>query len=319
MQRILDEITHRLAAGQRLALCTVVESRGSTPQGAGAKMLVTAEGQIIGTLGGGCVEAEVRLRAMELLAGGESKLLEFRLDHDYGWDDGLICGGVMGIYVQVLNERWREHFERLSAAMRAGEQAEFVVEYASEQGRRRYAEVLGPPPTLLIAGAGHVGQALASLAATLDFRVAVIDDRADFTSAERFPNASQRIVGEIEQELRRYPIDASTYVVIVTRGHRHDGRALQAVIESPARYLGLIGSKAKIKLIFDDLMASGVDRAALLRVHAPIGLDIGAVSVAEIAVSIGAELIAIRRGREGMSAAMKMPEDELRRWLGRER
>jgi len=192
------------------------------------------------------------------------------------------------------------------------------IPYEQTGCTKEYVEQIGPPPRLLIAGAGHVGQALGELAARLDFDVIVIDDRADFASEQRFPHARQRIVGDIEAELRKVPIDAGTYVVIVTRGHRHDGQALHAVIDSPARYIGLIGSKAKIKLIFDDLVARGVSPQQLLRVHAPIGLSIGAVSVPEIAVSIAAELIAVRRGRENTPALpMRLPPEELERWLSR--
>ena len=125
----------------------------------------------------------------------------------------------------------------------------------------------------------------------------VIDDRADCASSERFPSAERLIVGEIETELARFPIDAATYVVIVTRGHRHDGKALSAVVNSPAKYVGLIGSKRKVITIFGDLVSQGVAVEKLARVHAPIGLNIGAITVPEIAISIAAELVAVRRGR----------------------
>ena len=170
---------------------------------------------------------------------------------------------------------------------------------------------------LVIAGAGHVGHALSAIASTLDFRVTVIDDRNDFVSSERFPNAT-KIIGDIESELRRFAIDANTYLVIVTRGHRHDGHALHAVIDSPAKYIGLIGSKSKIKTIFDDLSKAGVAAEKLLRIHAPIGYEIGAVTVNEIAISIAAELIATRRGREDRPAnPMKIDAGQLTAWLGR--
>jgi xanthine dehydrogenase accessory factor len=294
----------------------VVGSRGSTPQERGAKMLVLADGKTIGTLGGGCVEAEVRRVAMQLMLAKQSQLLEFRLDHDYGWDDGLICGGVMEIAVQIVDRSNVAPFDSLLEAACAGQSAEFVLPYDERGEMKRYIEALGPPPMLVIAGGGHVGQALGALAGGLDFRLTVIDDRPEYASAERFPNATSRIVGEIEDELRRIPIDAQTYIVIVTRGHRHDGSALLSVIDSPAKYVGLIGSKAKIKTIFDDLMSRGVDASRLARVHAPIGLEIGAVTVPEIATSIAAELVAVRRGRQGQAARpMKMSAEELERWI----
>jgi len=160
---------------------------------------------------------------------------------------------------------------------------------------------IDPPPTLLIAGAGHVGQALARVVSRLGFDVVVIDDRADLASPARFPE-SRMVVGEIDTELRRFPIDSRTYVVIVTRGHKHDGQALAAVVDSPARYVGLIGSKRKIHKIYEDLEHAGIAREMLERVYAPIGLDIAAVSVEEIALSIAAELVAVKRGRGGMAA-----------------
>lgn len=319
MLELFENVVTRLGRGERLALCVVVTSRGSTPQERGAKMLVTAAGQSFGTLGGGCVEAEVRRVAVELIAAGTSQLMDFRLDHDYGWDDGLICGGTMDILVQVLTTPAEaEPFRMIADTIATQRIAELRLPYRDERGEQEYVEEIGPPPVLVIAGAGHVGQALGALAATLGFQVDVIDDRADYVSISRFPAARRLIVGDIETHLASYPAHADTYVVIVTRGHRHDGRALAAVIDSPAKYVGLIGSKSKIKRIFDDLLASGVPIDKLLRVHAPIGLELGAVTVPEIATSIAAELIATRRGRAGISAGpMKMDAHELRRWLAR--
>lgn len=320
MQPIFDEIVRRCNAGERVALCVVVATRGSTPQGKGAKMLVIADGKTVGTLGGGCVEAEVRKQAIELLSQNSSKLLEFNLNHDFGWDDGLICGGVMEIYTQIIDPKQAEPFIELARSINAHIPATFRIDYEKEGASKKYIEEIGPPPKLLIAGGGHVGQALGEIAAKLDFDVTVIDDRADFASSERFPSAKKCIVGDIEQELARFSIDAGTYVVIVTRGHRHDGQALHAVIDSPARYIGLIGSKAKIKLIYDDLSSQGVSGEKLSRVHAPIGYDIGAISVPEIAVSIAAELVAVRRGKPaGPVKALKMETQDVETWLRRKK
>jgi xanthine dehydrogenase accessory factor len=320
MKPLVDEIVRQCEQGGRVALCTVVATRGSTPQSRGAKMLVLQAGNTLGTLGGGCVEAEVRKRALELLSAGTSKLLSFSLDHDYGWDDGLICGGNMDIFVHVVGPEELPTYASISTALSNEQPATFEFRYTSEGEEHRYAEDLGPPPVLVIAGAGHVGQALATVAAELEFRVDVIDDRPEFASKERFPRARNIIVGEIEQKLREYPIDSTTYLVIVTRGHKNDGRALAAVIDRDAKYIGLIGSKRKVKAIMDDLAAQGVDHARLLRVHGPIGLDIAAVSVPEIAVSIAAEIIAVRRGREDAPARpMKIDAVQLQQWLGRSR
>jgi xanthine dehydrogenase accessory factor len=291
------DLIHRLHAGERVALCTLVRARGSTPQHTGARMLVTQAGDILGTLGGGCVEAEVRRRALQLLLAGRSELLTFRLDHDYGWDDGLICGGTMDVHVRsLLTPTDAAPFESLAAAIAARQPATFAFSYTTPDGEPRdYTETLEPAPVLVIAGAGHVGHALAALATPLGFQTTIIDDRPDVATPDRFPHA-QRLIGDIESELARFPIDPHTSVVIVTRGHKNDGRALAAVIRSPAKYLGLIGSKRKILTIFKDLAAHGVPRDRLAAVHAPIGLDIGAITPAEIALSIAAELTATRHG-----------------------
>src|SRR5438034_3928036 len=214
MRPILDEIFKRCSAGERVALCTVVATRGSTPQSKGAKMLVLADGKTIGTLGGGCVEAEVRKQALELLSADQSKLLEFNLNHDYGWDDGLICGGVMDIFVQIIDRARGAELFTLREALAQDRSGQFSFTYPRGEGCGHYVEDLGPPPILLIAGAGHVGQALGAIATGLDFRVTVTDDRPDFASADRFPNTTC-IVGDIESELRKFAIDPSTYVVMV--------------------------------------------------------------------------------------------------------
>ncbi|HEV2294470.1 MAG TPA: XdhC/CoxI family protein [Tepidisphaeraceae bacterium] len=319
MELILREIITRCDAGERLALCVVVGSRGSTPQEAGAKMLVLGDGRTIGTLGGGCVEAEVRRRALELLPAGASKKLQFRLDHDYGWDDGLICGGTMDILVHLLDGQSSvAPFARATEELANGRSATIALPDPDGGEAPAYVDQIEPAPRLVIAGAGHVGQALAEIAASLGFEVTIIDDRADCASSERFPRAHHRIVGNIEAELRRFPIDPHTYVVIVTRGHRHDGQALGAVLDSPAKYVGLIGSKRKVMTIFGDLLAQGAEIDALCKVHAPVGLEIGAVAVPEIALSIAAELIAVRRGRDDAPASpMKFDPHRLRELLAK--
>lgn len=316
---VLSQIVHRIELGEVVALCTVVHTRGSTPQDKGAAMLVLRDGKTIGTLGGGCVEAEVRVRAQRLMDENQSRLVSFRLDQDYGWDDGLVCGGIMDIAIQVIGSR-----EAAAPILRVmGDLAEhrpgkLAIEVADEQLRSARFEIeISPMPRLLIAGAGHVGRALALIAGQIDFELTVLDDRADYANAVNFPGA-QCIVGDIEAELSRYKIDQRTYVVIVTRGHRHDARALAAVIGSPAAYVGLIGSKRKIHTILSELHRQGVPRDRLEKVHAPIGLEIAAVTPAEIAVSIAAELIAVRRGRDDLPATpMKVPADKLDRWLQR--
>ncbi len=294
--QLFSSLISRVESGQPCALCTVVNSRGSTPQTAGAMLLLHADGRIEGTLGGGCVEAEVRRQALEMLAASQSGLLSFQLNHDYGWDDGLICGGKMEIAVMPVGDRTDTTAFRAAIERIREQRAADVSLRIQQEGRPiEYRVHIEAVPTLLIAGAGHVGAALARLALPLDFRVAVVDDRPDLMQPDRLPPPIEAVAGDIAERLRSWPIDGNTYVVVVTRGHNHDEQALHAVIDSPAKYIGLIGSRRKIKLIFDDLAELGVDRARLDRVHSPIGLDIGAITVPEIAVSIAAELIQIRR------------------------
>jgi len=293
---IFDSLVRQIDQGRRVALCTVVGASGSTPQSPGATLLLHENMTSEGTLGGGCVEAEVRKQAFEMLRRGESRLLKFSLDHDYGWDDGLICGGNMLVAVQsMVDASAVRPFADARDALELQQPATVQIRITHEGRPQEYRLHIEAPARLVIAGAGHVGAALARLAAGLDFDVTVIDERGDFANAERLPPPIKPVVGDIEKTLRDWPIGPGTYVVIVTRGHNHDEAALHAIIDSPARYIGMIGSKRKVKLIFDDLAALGVDRARLERVHSPIGLKIGGVTVPEIAISIAAELVQIRR------------------------
>ncbi|MCB9849590.1 MAG: XdhC family protein [Phycisphaerales bacterium] len=299
-QNLLESIVQTLSAGKRAALCAVVKTRGSTPQSPGAMLLLDEQMKTVGTLGGGCVEAEVCKRAFGLLERDEASLLSFQLDHDYGWDDGLICGGGMDVAVMPLTSVARaDEFRKVLADVAAGVDTRVHFRVLSGSEWCEYAVLVEAEPKLVIAGAGHVGAQLARLCVELEFDVTVIDDREDFANADRLPAPIKPVVGDIEQTLRTHPIDRDTYVVIVTRGHNHDEQALSAVINSDAKYLGMIGSKRKIKLIFDDLQAAGVDASRLERVHAPIGLDINSVTVPEIAVSIAAQLVAVRRENQG--------------------
>lgn len=273
-------------------LCAVVRSRGSTPQVSGALMLVDDAATLLGTVGGGCVEAEVRRQAMELLAEGRSALLRFRLDSDYGWDDGLICGGTVEIAVAELPAM--EALERCLVAHAAGDPASIELRLADERGDHRFEIHLPPRERLLIAGAGHVGQALARLGAGLDFEVELFDDRPQCLAAAADLGATP-VLGDIAARLASAPVDHRTYAVVVTRGHRHDAEALAALLDRGARYLGMIGSRRKVAVIFDELRARGARDEALRQVRAPIGLAIGSVTVEEIALSIAAELVQVRR------------------------
>lgn len=293
---ILDTLIADVRAGRPAALCTVVKTQGSTPQTPGAALLLRSDFTTLGTLGGGCVEAEVCKRAFECLQRDTSELLDFDLDHDYGWDDGLICGGRMHVaVVSVSSDADLHPFKAALANASRRRPAQLPIVVTHESKRREYRMHLEVSPTLVIAGAGHVGQAVARLAVGLDFHVVVIDDRADIASRARFPEGVELIVDDIAGALRRYALDAGCYVVIVTRGHRHDAQALDAVVRRPVGYIGMIGSKRKSAMILRGLADAGVSQELLGRVHTPIGVSIGAVTVNEIAVSIVGELIQVRR------------------------
>lgn len=344
MLELLRQLLDAHRSGRPVCYTVLVETRGSTPQKAGARMLVFADGSQVGTLGGGCVEAEVKRRALALLPAGSAELLTFTLDHDYGWDDGLICGGRMTMLVDPLRPGdeaayYREALTLAEAgagfteviSLPSGESPPAAMQLlldasgallATRSGREtteqpRLADIRGPLQPLsarprayqaagraylphlprcrlVIVGGGHVGQQVASLAAEVDFDVWVIDDRETYCSAERFPRAARRICAPFEQVLPSLELGSSDLCIIVTRGHQHDEEALFHLARQPARYLGMIGSRRKIRMIFDDLQRQGIPREALDRVHAPLGIDIGSQTVPEIAVSIVAELIAVR-------------------------
>ena len=254
---VLTALVEALERGEEAALLTIVSARGSTPQRVGAKMLVFADGRTIGTIGGGCYENDALWKAKDSLQTRKPQLVSYDLSDDFAEESGLICGGQMQVYIEPLE----------------------------------------PAPRLYIVGAGHVARHLARLARSVDFRTCVLDDRAKFANRERFPDAEEIIVESIPDWLHRADLPSNSYVVVVTRGHRHDLDALRTLAARDLRYLGLIGSKAKIKRIYDALLEEAMPLECLSRVYAPIGFDIGAVTPEEIAVSILAELIAVRRGK----------------------
>jgi xanthine dehydrogenase accessory factor len=296
MNESLIQLLHRALRlareGQRGIACLVVNARGSTPQAAGALMLVDDAANTFGTIGGGCVEAEVRRRALEMVQQGRSGVLTFKLNHDYGWDDGLICGGTIEIAIAPLPNV--EAIQQAIEAIESRRDTSLAFEVETEHGPALFTLSLPPRPRLLIAGAGHVGQAVARLALDLEFEVTIYDDRADLLKKLAPPGCTQAS-GDIAENLASAEIGGDTYCLIVTRGHRHDEQALEAVVGRGAKYIGMIGSRRKVKLIFDDLIERGVDPRDLETVRAPVGLDIGAVTVEEIAVSIAAQLVEVRR------------------------
>lgn len=293
---VLETVVGTVQSGGRAALCVIVATRGSTPQPAGVMVCVDEQAKMTGTLGGGCVEADIRARAREALQTGENKLLTFELDYEFGLDEGMICGGVLDVAVCTYAEPSQADLLRDAASgIRAGRSVTLPLQVQGEAGPVVYRLSIEAPPKLLIVGGGHIGRVLAEMAAPLGFDVTVVDDRSEFANAKRFAPPIKPIAGNIAETLAGWPIDGSTYIVIVTRGHRHDERALAAVYASPAKFIGMIGSRRKVDVLFKDLKQDGATSEQLARVHAPIGLNISAVTVEEIVVSICAQLVSVRR------------------------
>jgi xanthine dehydrogenase accessory factor len=252
---LYEEIVRLRKDGRRGAVATIVNVRGSIPSFKTAKMLVRDDGSIIGTIGGGCVEAEVWQAAREVMESEKPRTLTFDLNQDPKYDTGLVCGGTLEIFVEPIL----------------------------------------PPADLYIFGAGHVAASLYRVARIAGFDVTIIDDREAYANRERFPEAQEVIAEDFDKAAVRLTPGESSYIVIVTRGHRDDMRMLRWAVQTPARYIGMIGSKRKTITIFKELQNEGLAAHLFDRVHAPVGLDIGAITPEEIAVSITAELIAARR------------------------
>jgi xanthine dehydrogenase accessory factor len=296
-----QQLAAELERQSRFALGVISSVKGSSPQKKGAKALFFPDDRIVGTLGGGCLEAEVRLRARRALASGKPETFDLTLDHDYGWDDGLICGGsVSGLILPRATEAaeiWRTLARRDQPRV-WGVRDDFSIRWAEESPEAHwlYRERVDPPLALWIAGSGHIAQAVAPLALDLDFDVTVFDDRPELASEACFPKGTRLRVGDwpglLEAPLPAQP----TMGLIVTRGHKHDANVLAEWIHRPFSFLGMIGSRRKARMIRDGFLKRGTATAEELeRVACPVGLEIGAISVPEIAVSIMSQYIQKRR------------------------
>jgi len=250
---IYQEVVRIRDKGEEAALVTVVSASGSTPREEGAKMLVRPDGSILGTIGGGSVEARIISEAIEIIYKGSPQLLRYRLKE--GEELGMICGGDIEVFVEPIL----------------------------------------PEPTLYIFGGGHIALALAKMAKLVGFKIVVIDDRPEFANPQRFPEAEQTLAIDFAKAFSRLKIDKSGYIVIVTHGHKGDEVVLQGALGTKAKYIGMIGSKTKNKTVFSHLRAKGISQELLDKAYTPIGLRIGAQTPEEIAVSILAEVIKIRR------------------------
>jgi xanthine dehydrogenase accessory factor len=330
-------------SGRDFAVATVLQAVGSTPCKAGSKAIVDADGAILGTVGGGAVEAEAQRRAIEVIKIGRPAVFEFNLEGGAVKGDNPICGGTMRLlldptvaeyqaaYRAALLARQRRERGVLLTTIRVEREPEVEIRFFAErelsaecpfhdakeirpvlekeettlivcqpsqeeQSFEVLVEPLIPNPLLVILGGGHIGQALAVQADLVGFDILVIDDRREFTDAGLFPEGAATRCGPIVEEINRLPIGNDTYIVIVTRGHQHDAEALAACLHKPAAYIGMIGSRRKEAMMRKEFIESGRATAAEFDgVYTPIGLDIGALTVPEIAASISAQLIAVRR------------------------
>jgi xanthine dehydrogenase accessory factor len=252
---IYEELLRLRNLGQKCALATIVDVRGSIPSYESAKLLVREDGSMTGTIGGGCVEAEVWNAAREVIETERPKHLTFNLGQDAAYDNGLICGGQLDVFVEPVL----------------------------------------PIPRAFIFGGGHISKSLSKVAALAGFATVIVDDRESFANRERFPEAAEVYAGEYEDVFSRLTINENSYVIIVTRGHRDDMRVLKLAIGTTARYIAMIGSKRKVINVIRELEKEGIPRGEFERIFAPMGLNIGAVSPEEIAISVAAEMIAVRR------------------------
>ena len=338
---VFAEIVRLQRAGRRAALATPMWLRGSVPLSYHAKMLVGEDGTLVGTIGGGALEAAVLREAAEVIATGRAKLLEFELDQSRAAASGMICGGECAVLVEpIAPDEGSDVFAAVAEAQDACEPV-VVVTMVSAEGMaqkmalRKGGELVGggrlagsplqvlretaeqclaeerprmieepvrahldpilPRPRLFVFGAGHIAVPLAHIADLVGFAVTVVDDREEFASSARFPRAEVMVAGSVAQAFARLTVSDDGYLVSVTRGHALDEEVVAQALRTPARYIGMIGSKRKVAEVRRRLRDRGFSEADLARVHAPIGLDIGAEGVEEIAVSIVAELIAERR------------------------
>ncbi len=334
-------ISEHLEAGGKGVLVTIVDKEGSAPRDEGARMFVTSGNRIFGSIGGGSVEAEACREAAEVLKDGRHRVLHVGMVGKDVTDMDMICGGNVSILLEPVDARHRAVYDAIRFARKKGAKG-FVVTRYSEAGLVKSflgedGTVVGAPVDaqtierlsnaggqpvfsegliavpiridcpLYIFGAGHVSQYICRIAAMVDFDVTVIDDRGEYCNKVRFPDAQSVIVEDFNTVLDYLPFSGSEFVVIVTRGHKHDMVVLEQALKKPTRYVGMIGSHRKTMMIFDHLRARGFDEVLLSSVFTPIGLDIGSETPQEIAVSIAAQLIEVRHRPEVVPDLSALP------------
>jgi xanthine dehydrogenase accessory factor len=358
------QIQQLIEEGETLAIATIVSTMGSTPREIGAKMVVTASGSILGTIGGGCGEAEVVRQAVEAIRSRKPTMVKVELMDDIETNSPAVCGGVLDAFidpwwknagsgtcaqltedlVQIAGEGdaavlatvlQSEGFgnnpgdkclihkgEVKSGNIADSELLQAILKEAEtrllkedcrritldfpETGKKAevFFEVMTAVRKVIIVGAGHLAIPLVQFTKILGFHTTVLDDRVVYANRERFPNADEVLVGDMAETLHNIEITPQTYIVLITRGHQYDEPCLREVINSPAKYIGMIGSKRRVKACFIRFRdEEGIPEELLKRVYAPIGLDIQAESPEEIALAIAAEMINVRRGGKARTLA----------------
>jgi len=259
MGDIFEEIIRIRSEGGRAALATVIRAEGSTPRGEGSKMLIRDDDTILGSIGGGSLEAKVRREAIDVIREGRPRVLHFDLTGEELAEEGMLCGGNTDILLEPISAQ----------------------------------------PTLCIFGAGHISFSISKIAKMVGFKVVVVDNRTEFANTNRFPEADEIFAEDFSKLFSRLKINRSSYIVIATRGHQFDEEVLEWAVKTEACYIGMIGSRKKKGALFSHLQSKGISKKLLEGVYAPIGIDINAETPEEIALSIMAEIIKLRREKEG--------------------
>jgi xanthine dehydrogenase accessory factor len=327
---IYDTIEEYIANGKTGFIATIISKDGSGPRNTGAKMFVGEDEKVFETIGGGGLEYKVQKQAMKSIGNAEPQIIKIRLDSEEVTSDEDICGGVVEVFLEPVLEKHGKVYQRIDQLEKNGEKGILITSFNGKFQKtlleedmtmtgdnidldhnsffqnninnlqpqvndETLIETIHPSPILYIFGAGHVAQYIASLAETVGFQVTVMDDREEFVTRERFPNTHDLIVEDFKGVFKQLTFTGEEYVVIVTRGHQNDQSVLEESLKRKTKYVGMIGSRTKVKMILEYLKKTGYDPEKVESVHSPIGLSISAETPQEIAVSIVAELIQVRR------------------------